>query len=216
MECPCSQTNTLMENLKMTSAEAGILLSRKEKKEIVGDHFHELMNMAFKAIDDGQFNKAFCPCYVLNYVVEKKQAHEANDEIRVVEKHLSKKGNYEEYEIGRYMSEEDDDDDDDDWCGSAPIADFEIEHMVDDITFDTPVNGKFNINYPFDNVIFVGSVTNAESVGEILSHISAAYESIYERAEDNGIGYVHGIDELVFEDSIRIYANGTIEYSVGS
>jgi len=205
-----------MKSEAITSQEAGILLSRNAKKEIVGDHFHELMNMAFKAIDEGQFNKNFCPCCVLNYVVKKKQAHEAIDKIRVVEKQLSKKGHYEEYEIGRYMSDDDDVDDDDDWGYSAPIGDFEIELMVEDTKFDTPVNGKFNIDYPFHDILFEGTVVNAKSVGEIQSQISNAFASIYQFVEGTSIEYNHGIDELVFEDSIRIYANGTIEFSVGS
>jgi len=196
-----------MKNENITTQEAGRLFTNQLKKDIVCDHFHSLLEDAYVAIDKGLFNDHFCPACVLNHVLEQNRA--SNSPIKAVEEELSTGGKFKSYEIVyRY--------DNYDCEGSAPIGKFKIDQMVNDREFVEPVNGKFNISYPFQDVIFECNVTNANSVGEILSQISNAYESVYELANEIGFGYIHGIDELVFEDCIRIHENGTIEFLVGS
>jgi hypothetical protein len=107
-----------------------------------------------------------------------------------------------------------------------PIARFKIELLVDDTTFNFPVYGKCNIDYPFDGVLFELEVSRAKTVGEVFEQIQGGYVQAYDwiaksaRAyvEENGgtIRYGHCIDELFFERGIRLYDNGTIEFLVGS
>ncbi|MFZ1809321.1 MAG: hypothetical protein WAU36_18955 [Cyclobacteriaceae bacterium] len=201
-----------MKNIKVTSEEAGILLSKNEKKEIVSGYLHQLIENANHAIDQGVFNENFCLHCILAHAVEQEKFRIEEDDVRIVEKKLRKKGNYKEYSIGRYRF----DDYEIDWDCFPSIADFEVERLVDNAIFHAPVNGKFNIDYPFVDVIFEFEVIDAKSVGEILSQISNAYVKVYEWIGDTNIRYLHEIDELVFEESIRIYENGTIEFSVGS
>lgn len=201
-----------MKKTKNTSDEAGILLSKNEMKQIVRGYLNQLLENANEAIDQGVFNENFCLHCILEFAVKQEKLRNEEDNIRVVGKKLRKRGNYKEYEIGSYLFGHDEVD----WDCSPPIADFEIERMVDNTIFNTPVNGKFNIDYPFVDVVFEFDVINAKSVGEVLCQISDAYGAIYKWVVDTNIRYFHGINELVFEDSIRIYDNGTIEFYVGS
>ncbi len=159
-----------MNKIKITSEEAGILLSRNEKKEIVSEYLFQLLENANQAIDQGVFNENFCLHCILEYAVDQEEIRTDESGILVVEKELAKKGNYEEHSIGRYRY----DFDIQDWDCSPSIADFEIERLVDNTIFNAPINGKFNIDYPFVDVIFEFDVINAKSVGEVLSQISDA------------------------------------------
>ncbi len=198
-----------MKSEKITSEEAGKILPMVTKKEIVTDHFQMLLGEALKAIDEGQFDKEFCPGCVLNYVIEQNNNRWNKCGLRVADFKLPIIGEYKDYDIYYQWA-------DVDWANSAPVGHFTIEGMRADLKFDAPVNGKFNIDYPFHNVLFEGRIVNAQSVGEILSQIQIAFELIYESVEGTDIGYNHGIDELVFGDHIRIYENGTIEFSIES
>lgn len=193
-----------------TSHEAGILLSREEKKEIMSGFLFQLLQNSFHGIDSGKFENDFCIHCLLEYAVAYEKVRPNESEFRIVERELSKRGKFRDYQIGDYMLEDDIEE------SSYPIADFDKELMLDDFTFDKPISGKFNISYPFVGVIFELDVLNAKSVGDILSQISKAYVSIYNYVDATDIVYFHGIDDLVFEDSIRIYDNGTIEFHVGS
>ena len=87
--------------------------------------------------------------------------------------------------------------------------------MKSDTHFTPPITGRFNIDYPFDK-LFEVEIKQAQNVGEILSIISAAFHQVYDSQHEYDLQYMHGIDDLVFENGIRVYDNGTIEFEVGS
>lgn len=199
-----------MKKTKKTSDEGGRILSRVDKKNIMSGFLFKLLQNANIVIDSGKFDSEFCLHCVLEDAVAFENIETSVHKSKVLEDGHSIKGRFTDYEIGNYLH--------DDYISKneAPVSGFQINRFLDDQKFDVPVNGRASIEYPFDDVVYEFNIVNAKSVGEILSQISDAYEVAFNCAENDGFGYYHEIEELVFESNIRVYDNGEIEFYIGS